>query len=238
MFLIFKKRVFLIAITIIMVIVISVVCFSTLMTSSAFKLDIIVVIDAGHGGKDAGASGYKTGVKESDLNLDVCLKMQKFFVDAGIKIVMTRENQDGLYDGSVKWSKRRDLNKRKEIINNAKPDLVISVHMNTYNSQRSRRGAQVFCYKRGTESELAANKVQTVLNKTINANSVAVLTGDYFILRCNDYVSILVECGFLSNPEDERLLSTEEYRQNIAYQIFCGALDYLANMSNSSKVLS
>ena len=231
MFLIFKKRIFFIALAVIMIIIISVVCFSTFITSSAFKLDITVVIDAGHGGYDSGASGYKTGIKESDLNLYVSQHLQKFFTDAGIKVVMTRENLDGVYDNSKTWHKRRDLNKRKEIINGAKPDLVISIHMNTYNSQRSRRGAQVFCYKRGTESELAANKVQKALNKKINPNSVPVLTGDYFILRCSEYTSILVECGFLSNPEDERLLSTEEHRQNIAYQIFCGAIDYLANMS-------
>lgn len=231
MFLIFKKKVVLVSLAIFMVIIISVVCFSTLITSSAFKLDITVVIDAGHGGKDAGASGHKTGVKESDLNLYVAKDLQKFFIDSGIKVVMTRENFDGLYGDTSTWHKRRDLNKRKEIINNAKPELVISIHMNTYNAQRSRRGAQVFCYKRGTNSEVAAQKVQAVLNKNINESDAVVLAGDYFILRCNDYTSILVECGFLSNAEDEQLLSTEEYRQNIAYQIFCGSMDYLVNMS-------
>lgn len=193
---------------------------------NAPNVDITIVIDAGHGGIDGGSTGLVTKVKESELNLSVAKELKAYFDTAGINVVLTRENSDGLYGSPTSGFKRRDLNKRKEIIEKAEPGLVISIHMNKY-PQSYRRGAQVFFCKGSIEAEAAAKKVQNALNKNINERSFEALKGDYYILNCTKYTSILVECGFLSNALDEQLLQTLEHRKKIAYQIFCGSMDYL-----------
>lgn len=188
---------------------------------------ITVVIDAGHGGIDGGTTGIITKVKESELNLSISKELENYFNSAGVNVVLTRKNSDGLYGTATEGFKRRDLNKRKEIIESAKPDLVISIHMNKF-PQSYRRGAQAFFCPESAESESSAKKVQNMLNKNINDRPYEALKGDYYVLNCTQYTSILVECGFLSNASDEQLLQTAEYRKKVAYQIFCGAMDYLA----------
>ena len=210
------------------VILIFVITFSTIKNSykSPLKIGITVIIDAGHGGIDSGTSGINTGIKESDLNLSVAKELQIYFNTVEINTVMTRDTSGGLYGSTSKGFKSRDMAKRKDIINGAKPDLVISVHMNKY-PQSYRQGAQAFFVKNSENSQLAAKKVQFALNKEINKRAYEALVGDYYILNCTNYVSILVECGFLSNAEDEALLATAEHRKKVAYQIFCGAMEYL-----------
>ncbi|GHV04525.1 hypothetical protein FACS1894211_17000 [Clostridia bacterium] len=126
--------------------------------AGAPQTGITVVIDAGHGGIDGGVTGAVTGVKESDLNLAVARRLQSDFQTAGIGAVMTRESSGGLYGLAVTGRKRRDMEARKRVIDNAKPAIVVSVHMNFF-PQSSQRGAQVF-YKKGDDKgkELAATK--------------------------------------------------------------------------------
>lgn len=102
-----------------------------------------VVIDAGHGGVDGGAVGINTGVKESDLNLKLARELQSQFHAAGFAVVMTRRDENGLYGNLSEGYKRRDMQRRREIILEANPVLVLSIHLNKY-SQEYRRGAQVF----------------------------------------------------------------------------------------------
>lgn len=211
-----------------------IVCFSALADSSISIADsskIKVVLDAGHGGKDGGVSGINTHVKESELNLKVVKKLEKYLISAGIKVVLTRSSEAGLYGVATSNLKKKDMQKRKEIINNAKPNLVVSVHMNKY-SVSTRRGAQVF-YKKGDENGRSlALKIQNSFNIMPEASrDCSVLTGDYYILNCSNYPSVIAECGFLSNPEDEALLITDAYQDNIAYAIFKGIVDYFAQES-------
>lgn len=189
---------------------------------------IKVVLDAGHGGIDGGVSGIKTKVKESDLNLAVTKKVEEFLVSSGIDVVLTRNSDAGLYGTATKNLKRKDMEKRKEIILKEKPNLVISIHMNYY-SVSSRFGAQVF-YKNGDEnSKLLADNIQQSFNSMESAKrSVSALTGDYYILNCSEYPSVIAECGFLSNPEEEALLIDENYQKDIAYAIFKGVIGYLS----------
>lgn len=233
MFLIFKRKSFMIFAFIFVFILVSIIAFSTLANSSkkAGALGITVVIDAGHGGIDAGSTGSTAKVKESELNLLVAKELKIFFNSVDINVVMTRENSDGLYGTKAPGFKRRDMNKRKEIIENTKPDIVISIHMNKF-PESYVRGARVFFYKTDSNAEIAAKKVQDALNKNINVRSFTALKGNYFILNCTEFTSILVECGFLSNTLDERLLQTAEYRKKLAYQIFAGTMDYLTLTGN------
>lgn len=190
------------------------------------KLKYTIVIDAGHGGIDGGVAGVNTKIKESELNLKVAKKLEQYFKEYGFDIVMTRTNGNGLYGNSTSKFKRKDMLARAKIIKEAKPDAVISIHMN-YFSQSKQRGAQVF-YKKGNESgeELARNIQQTLALNVDYCNRLY-LSGDYYIVNCTDYPSVIVECGFLSNSEDEALLITDDYQQKLAYHIMLGCMKFL-----------
>lgn len=185
-----------------------------------------VVIDAGHGGIDGGVSGITTGVKESELNLDIARKLKAKFDKSGAKTVMTRKTEAGLYGIYSKGFKRRDMQKRKQITLNAKADVFVSIHLNYYSSPL-RRGAQVFYKIDEEKSKSLADIVQAELNggKEYERDYTA-LAGDYYVLNEADCAAILCECGFLSNAEDEKLLLTDEYRTEIAEKIFNGIEKY------------
>ena len=185
-----------------------------------------VVIDAGHGGIDGGVLGITTGVKESELNLDIARKLKTKFDKSGAKTVMTRKTEAGLYGIYSKGFKRRDMQKRKQITLNAKADVFVSIHLNYYSSPL-RRGAQVFYKIDDEKSKSLADIVQAELNggKECERDYTA-LAGDYYVLNESDCAAILCECGFLSNAEDEKLLLTDEYRAEIAEKIFNGIEKY------------
>lgn len=185
-----------------------------------------VVIDAGHGGIDGGVLGITTGVKESELNLDIARKLKTKFDKSGAKTVMTRKTEAGLYGIYSKGFKRRDMQKRKQITLNAKADVFVSIHLNYYSSP-SRRGAQVFYKIDDEKSKSLADIVQAELNGGNECDrDYTALAGDYYVLNEADCAAILCECGFLSNAEDEKLLLTDEYRAEIAEKIFNGIEKY------------
>lgn len=194
--------------------------------------NLTVVIDAGHGGIDSGAMGKTSSVKESEINLSVSNKLKNLFESAGISVVMTRSSSLGLYGVLSQGFKKRDLSRRVEIINGADADLFISIHMNEYRDD-SRRGAQVF-YKNDVKSKNLAKLLQTELDKIdTDPRDGIILSGDYYLLNQSKIPSVICECGFLSNPQDERLLITENYQDMIAHSIYLGACAYFyENASN------
>ncbi len=233
--LVLKRRNILIISVLLVTAITFVICFSALTKTSAGAdvTGITVVLDAGHGGIDGGVTGVKTGAKESEINLKIVKKLEGYLVGGGINPVLTRKTEAGLYGVAVKNLKRRDMEKRKEIILKSRPALVVSVHLNEF-SVSSRRGAQVF-YKAGDEnSKLLAESLQSVFNQMEGSvRSFSPLTGDYYILNCSTYPSVIAECGFLSNPEEEALLITDEYQDTIAYSLFKGIVKYLAEVSGN-----
>ena len=194
---------------------------------------IKIVLDAGHGGIDGGVTGVNTDVKESDLNLSVVKKLETYLTDAGMTVVLTRSSSAGLYGVAAGNLKKRDMQKRRDVILKEKPVLVISVHMNKFSSP-SRRGAQVFYKADDGEGKLLADSIQQCFNNMEEAvKKTSALTGDYYMLNCSPYPSVIAECGFLSNPQDEKLLVTDEYQNSIAYAIFKGVVTYLTEASVS-----
>lgn len=188
-----------------------------------------IVVDAGHGGIDGGVVGVKTGVKESDLNLSIAFKLKEKLTDAGFEVVMTRKSEAGLYDTTAKGFKKRDMQKRKSIVEEASPSLVISVHQNFYPSS-STRGGQVFYFPEYEEGKLFAESVQERLNLLYETQGVKprkTMSADYFMLRF-PLPSVIVECGFLSSSKDEALLSDEEFQTRLASAIVAGTTGYLA----------
>ena len=186
-----------------------------------------VVLDAGHGGIDGGVVGKTTGVRESDVNLAVTLALREDFEAAGFRVVLTRADEGGLYGLPTKGFKRRDMQKRKQIIEGAQPAAMISVHQTYFPSDSSRRGGQAF-YRLGSASGQAlAQSIQGALNSLSGREHIS-LAGDYYMLECTNYPSVIVECGFLSNAEDEALLTDKSYQEQLAYAIFCGTLAFLS----------
>ena len=187
-----------------------------------------VVIDAGHGGVDGGVVGKTSGRKESDINLSISRYLQEEFEEAGFLVVQTRPTEAGLYGMATAGYKRRDMQKRAEIINSNSPALMISVHQNFF-SLSSRRGAQVFFRENSENSRTLACSIQSALNNMPECvKKTDALKGDYYVLNCNDFPAVIVECGFLSNAEDEALLLSREYQKRLARVIKEGALSYLA----------
>jgi len=193
--------------------------------SRSTPLGYTVAIDAGHGGIDAGVSGVNTSVKESELNLQIAQRLKAYFKMAGVDVVMTRNNSNGLYGLSTKNFKMRDMKERERIISEANPDLLVSLHQNFF-SQSKQRGAQVF-YKPGSEaSEKLAGDVRRRLSQIEHCDRI-LLAGDYYVLNTCSKPAILIECGFLSNSEDEALLITPDYQEKLAYYIFLGSMNFL-----------
>lgn len=230
MYVIKKKNLIIVAVFVIVAITFG-FCFSSLGAKGSTALDndkITIVLDAGHGGVDGGVTGVTTGVKESDLNLSVVKKIEKYLISAGMKAVLTRSTDAGLYGVATKNRKKKDMQKRREIILDANPTLVLSIHMNKYTLQ-SRRGAQVFFKDGDDNGKVLAQKIQSELNgMSTSTRNCQVLCGDYYILNCSEYPSALIECGFLSNPDDEALLMDEEYQEELAYIVFKGIVEYLS----------
>ena len=183
-----------------------------------------VVLDAGHGGIDSGCVG-PSGTKESEITLRISQKLGTYLSTLGLNVVYTRTNMDGLYGTFARGFKQKDLNKRKQIIEESKADLVVSLHLNSY-VDSSAHGAQVF-YKIGSEkSHELANNIQSLFKQNLFKARETALKGDFFILNCTSALGVLCECGFLSNPEEEKLLKTDEYLQKISYNISLGILSY------------
>ncbi len=233
-----KKRNLIVVCVLILTILTSSVCFYGIkkanknnVESSQYK----IVLDAGHGGVDGGVSGVNTGVKESELNLIITKKLEKQLLEAGFNVVLTRKTDAGLYGLATENLKRKDMQKRQEIINKERPNLVLSIHLNKF-SVSTRRGAQVF-YKNGDENaKLLANSIQNAFNLMEEApRQSSALVGDYYILKCSNYPSVIAECGFLSNPDDESLLITDEYQEKIAYSIYRGIVEYLSKTHSLQK---
>ncbi|MDE7297133.1 MAG: N-acetylmuramoyl-L-alanine amidase [Clostridia bacterium] len=204
------------------------ICFFALARTTAQTGRLTVVIDAGHGGIDGGVTGIKSGTKESDINLSISRHLQKEFEEAGFLVVQTRPTEAGLYGAATPGFKKRDMKKRAEVIATNTPALVISIHQNFFSLQ-SRRGAQVFFRENGENSKTLACAIQTALNEMPECvKKSEPLKGDYYMLNCNELPAVIVECGFLSNPEDEALLISEEYQKKLAATIKKGALAYLS----------
>lgn len=195
--------------------------------------ELRIVLDAGHGGVDGGVKGKKTGVKESDLNLAFTHSIKDVLEDMGFAVTLTRKTEAGLYGTPTKGFKKRDMQKRKEIIEETEPILVLSIHQNFYPSQSS-RGGQVFYNKTDENSRVLAETMQKQINELYQKQAVRerkCLAGEYFILECTSYPTVIIECGFLSNAEDEKLLNSETWRTEFSHAVGAGVMQFLSDFT-------
>ena len=186
---------------------------------------LTIAVDAGHGGYDGGAVGRVSGVPEKGLNLDVAQRVEKLLLAQGADVVMTRTGDYALCDEDPPIRKKlQDMQRRAEIIALNDADVVISIHMNEY-AGRSESGPQVF-YREGCPAGrlLAGAIQQAMIEGLAPVKERPALGGDYYILTLG-VPSVLVECGFLSNREEEQRLLDETYRQRVAAAVAQGVMD-------------
>lgn len=189
-----------------------------------------ILVDPGHGGYDGGAKARDSGVWEKAVNLAVALQAERSLTDLGAEVVMTRREDVDLCTEdrpAAVTKKRQDMQARVDMAVEARADMVLSIHMNEYRA-RSESGPQVF-YRAGNDAgRLLAGCMQEALIACLAPRRErAAMAGDYFILRL-DVPSVLVECGFLSNPEEERLLLSEDYQQRLGEAVAEGVVRYAA----------
>lgn len=203
-------------------------------SSKVEKGKICIVIDAGHGGDDPGKIGINQA-KEKEINLQIAVKLKELLEAEGMKIVMTRSNEQGLYEESSTNPKVEDMRKRCEIITNTKPVFTVSIHQNSY-PEESIKGAQVFYYGASKEGKELANTLQASLVQRLDPTNhrVAKSNESYYLLKKTPIPTVIVECGFLSNTQEAQLLITPEYQEKVAFAVQMGILQYL-NLDEGNK---
>lgn len=189
-----------------------------------------ILIDPGHGGYDGGARARDSGIWEKVINLDVALQVEKSLIECGAAVIMTRREDADLCTEdrpAAQTKKRQDMLARVEMAVSAKVDMVLSIHMNEYRA-RGESGPQVF-YRQGSDSgRLLAGCMQEALIEHLKPRKErAAMAGDYFILQL-DVPSVLVECGFISNPDEERMLLSDDYQARLGEAVAAGVLNYVA----------
>ena len=193
-----------------------------------FQEQICVVIDAGHGGNDPGKIGVNQ-VLEKDINLSIARKVKQYLEAQDIRVVMTREDENGLYDSDVSNKKVQDMKRRVALIEEAKPAITVSIHQNSYPEEYV-HGAQVFYYDGSRDGQLLADLLQRQLVEKLdpeNPRQIQATESDY-LLKKTDIPIVIVECGFLSNQTEAALLAQENYQDRVAWAIHMGILQYLA----------
>lgn len=186
-----------------------------------------VALDPGHGGYDGGARAHDSGRWEKDLNLEIALEIEKALMEQGASVILTRREDVCLCEGdtATKARKRKDLQERINVALAGGADVFLSIHMNEYRSRRE-SGPQVFYWQGGDAGRLLAGVLQEHLIRTLQpAKKRAAMGGNYYVLRSR-LPSALVECGFLSNAEEEKLLLSPAYQRKIAEALASGLAEY------------
>lgn len=201
----------------------------TVQTVSLPVSEKVIVIDAGHGVPDEGAQS-SNGTTEAETNLKIALKLQKLLEQSGATVILTRSDENAIYDldsKTLKEKKISDIHNRVKIGNESSADIFVSIHLNKI-PQQQYWGWQCF-YKDGNENSMKlAKMLQENLNEAIQRDNKRVpmkLENIYIIKNVEIPISI-VECGFLSNPEEEKLLLEDEYQNKLAWGIYNGIIDY------------
>lgn len=186
-----------------------------------------VVIDAGHGGDDPGKVGIN-GALEKEINLQIAQKIKGLLESEGIRVVMTRTDDNGLYDNGAENKKVQDMKRRIEQIEEEAPLLTVSIHQNSYPEEYV-KGAQVFYYKDSVESEKAAEIMQKSLKERLDEENKreAKANTSYYLLKKTSSPTIIVECGFLSNNDEAEKLTREAYQEKVAWAVFMGIMQTL-----------
>lgn len=187
-----------------------------------------IVIDAGHGGIDPGKVGINDAL-EKDINLALALKLRDKFSQDSIRIILTRDSDTGLYSEGSTNKKAEDMQTRCKIISDASPIFTVSLHQNSYPSPEV-CGAQVFYFGQSQDGKKLADMIQDSLISNVDPDNhrVAKANESYYLLKKTPTPTVIVECGFLSNPTEADLLLTDDYQNLLVDAIYNGIQNYLS----------
>ena len=184
-------------------------------------------LQSAHGGADPGMIGVG-GLEEKGINLEIALKVRDVLEKKGFTVIMTREQDEGLYDQDSRNQKAQDMQRRIALIKECKPVLCVSIHQNSYQDSAV-YGPQVFYYEDSLQGKKMAELIQTELNTRLEVKRPREAKGNktYYLLKRSESVLNIVECGFLTTPQEADLLQTEEYQQKVAEAVAEGICTYL-----------
>ena len=193
----------------------------------------VIIVDAGHGTPDEGAES-SNGTREAQLNLEIALKLQNLLEQSGSTVILTRSDENSIYDvgsDSIRDKKISDIHNRVKIGNESSADIFVSIHMNKIEQQQY-SGWQTFYNKANENSKILATSIQNNLNDVMQKenNRTPAQLNTVYIMKHVEIPITIVECGFLSNPEEESLLQTEEYQNKLAWGIYNGITDYFYDL--------
>lgn len=165
---------------------------------------------------------------EKDLNLEIALLVKKYLEMDDVRVVMTREDEGGLYDAGASNKKVQDMKRRIAVIEEAAPVLTVSIHQNSYPEEYV-HGAQVFFYTGSEEGQKLAEKIQNRLIAGLDPDNHRGVkpNNSYYLLKKTPTTIVIVECGFLSNSAEAEKLCSEEYQEKLAWEIHLGIMQYL-----------
>lgn len=188
----------------------------------------VILVDPGHGESDPGMIGVG-GLEEKGINLSISLLLKESLENRGYSVVMTRDTDKGLYDASANNKKAQDMQRRVALISEKSPVLSVSIHQNSYQQDTSVHGPQVFYYESSEEGRKLAATIQSSLNENLEVDRPREIKGNtsYYLLKRSQGTLVIVECGFLTNPEEAEKLQTEEYQKKVAEAVADGIHTYL-----------
>ena len=197
--------------------------------------EMVIIVDAGHGGEDAGATGV-SGVYEKDLNLAISMLIGNNLREKGYTVVYTRTSDKLLYreEENIKGIRKiSDLKNRCKIGDSYNNAIFVSIHMNTYGSSKY-SGLQVYYADNREDSEALAACIQNNVKKTLQpTNRRQIKNGkSLYILDNCKATTVLVECGFISNEEECKKLLEKEYQNELSFSIVCGIIEYINSISS------
>jgi len=187
----------------------------------------VVVVDVGHGGNDPGKIGVD-GSLEKDINLKIAQQLKTYLEASDVEVVLTREDDRGLYGENDSNKKMADMRSRCALIEEVNPALVVSIHQNSYHEEPI-SGGQVFYYKTSEKGKKLAEILQKRFDFVLGEKNtrLAKPNGNYYLLLHVKQPIVIVECGFLSNWKEAAALNTEEYQNRLAWTIHMGIMEYL-----------
>lgn len=185
-----------------------------------------VILDAGHGGFDGGASAGD--VLEKDINLKIALFLADHLKLSGYDVILTREDDSATNDEGdrIRSKKISDMKNRLALMKSYPDAFFVSIHLNKYSDSQP-KGTQVFYSQKTTESKLLAQSIQQTVKELLqsdNHREIKPATRDTYLLYNAPIPAVIVECGFLSNPAELALLKTEEYQKKMAFAVYCGII--------------
>ena len=192
----------------------------------------VVILDAGHGTPDEGAES-NNGTTEAQINLVIVLKIQQLLEQSGCTVILTRSNENAIYDLDAKTLKQKkvsDIHNRVKIGNDSSADIFVSIHSNKI-AQQQYYGWQTFFNTSNEQSKVLAEEIQSNLNEVMQKenNRIAMKLNTVYIMKHVEIPISIVECGFLSNPQEEQQLQDEEYQNRLAWGIYNGIICYFQN---------